>query len=252
MAITSSTQQLTSSDFDEAIKTYLPFLLEIRKRLFFVISIFLVFAVIGFIYYENIIKFFLKLLNLQGVNIVFTSPFQFFSLSINSGLMMGAIVISPFLILQILAFLKPALHSREYRTIIYLLPLSIALFLSGFGFGAIMMRYVVVIFLQKSVELQIGNYLDVSKLISQILTTATFMGIAFQFPIFLTLLMRFRIVKRSTIASKRLFAYIISLGFAALLPPTDLLSLALLTLPLIVLFELTLFLNKLFIREHIL
>jgi len=247
-----SREQITAADFDEAIKRYLPFFLEIRRRLFFVLSLFLVFAAVGFLYYENIILVLLKILNLQGVNIVFTSPFQFVSLSINSGIMLGAIVISPFLILQILAFLKPALHPSEYRTLIYLLPLSIALFLSGFGFGVVMMRYVILLFSQKSVELQIGNYLDITSLISQILVTSTFMGIAFQFPIFLTLLMRFKVVTYTQIKSKRIVAYIISLVFSALLPPTDLLSLMLLTLPLIGLFELTLILNKVFLKAHVL
>ena len=45
------------------------------------------------------------------------------------------------------------------------------------------MRYVIVLFYKKSVELNIGNILDVSLLLSQILITSVLMGIAFQYPV---------------------------------------------------------------------
>lgn len=86
--------------------------------------------------------------------------------------------------------------------------------------------------------------LDISKLLSQILITSSLMGIAFQYPIAMSLLMRFKIVSLETFVKQRPIAYIIAISFAAFMPPTDILSLILLTLPLILLFEITLFLNR--------
>lgn len=237
-----------TNDIQDAISQYLPFILEIRKRVLFLVAIFAVFAAIGFIYYEKIIPFLIGLLDLGDVNIVFTSPFQFISLALNTGMILGSIVIIPLIIFQVLSFLKPALEPKEHRIIAALIPLSLFLFVSGFSFGVVMMRYVILLFYEKSLTLDIGNYLDISLLISQILTTAALMGLAFQFPIVLTLIMKLGIVKYETIAKKRMIAYASSLIFAAFLPPTDLLSLALLTAPLLALFELTLFVNKHFIK----
>jgi hypothetical protein len=70
----------------ENINRYFPLLSEVRKRLLFVASIFILSGVIGFFYYEKIIVFIIKLLDLGGVNIVFTSPFQFLNLAISSSL----------------------------------------------------------------------------------------------------------------------------------------------------------------------
>lgn len=237
------------SDFEKAVDKYLPFLLEIRKRLLFIVAIFLLFVLLGFIYYQKLISVLLAIFQLEGVNIVFTSPFQFLSLAINTAILTGTIVIFPLIVFQILAFLKPALSPKEFRMIIYLIPLSTVLFLSGFAFGILIMRYVIVLFYERTTELNIGNFLDVSRLLSQILTTSALLGIAFQFPIVLTVLMRLRIVSYKFISTKRLYAYAISLVFAALLPPTDLLSLVLLTLPLIVLYELTMLANKLLVKQ---
>lgn len=237
-----------TNELQQAVDKYLPFILEIRKRAFFLIALFAVFAAIGFIYYEKIIPYLLHFLNLKGVNIVFTSPFQFITLAFNTAMLLGAFVVFPLLVFQIIAFLKPALDPHEHKTIISLVPLSIFLFVSGFTFGVIMMRYVVILFYEKSVKLDIGNYLDVTLLVSQILITAVMMGVAFQFPIFLTLAIKLGFIKYEFLASKRIFAYGISLIFATLLPPTDLFSLALLTLPLWSLYEITLIINKYFIK----
>lgn len=231
---------------------YSPFFSEIRKRLIFTLSIFIICAAVGFMYYENIVRFVLQIFDLKGLNIVFTSPFQFFSLAVNSALLVGVIAILPIVIFQILSFLQPALNRSEYKAVMALLPIAVLLFISGFTFGVLIMKYVVILFFQKSVELNIGNFLDISKLLSQILTTAILMGVAFEFPIVLTILMRLKILKFHAVAKKRLLVYVISLIFAIFLPPTDLLSLVLLFLPLALLFELTLLLNRYVLKSHLL
>jgi sec-independent protein translocase protein TatC len=229
---------------DDIANRYFPYLMEVRKRLFFVASVFLISTALGFIYYEKIILFSLGVFNLEGINIVFTSPFQFIELSINSGLLVGLVAIFPLMIIQVMAFLKPALKKSEYRLVISLLPLSIFLFLFGFAYGVFIMRYVLVIFQEKSLALSIGNFLDVSRFLSQILVTSALMGLAFQFPVVLTILMRLRVITYQALSKQRMIAYSFSVIFAAFLPPTDLFSLALLTIPLVILFETTLLLNK--------
>jgi len=238
----------SNTTVQENINRYLPLLSEVRRRILFVFSIFLLFGVVGFFYYEKIIVFIIEMIDLGEVNIVFTSPFQFLNLAISSSLLIGTIATIPLLLYQVLHFLKPALKSKEYRSIIAFLPLSIILFLGGFTFGFFMMKYVVTIFYSKSLELNIGNMLDISKLLSQILITSSLMGVAFQYPIVMSLLMRFKVVSLATFIKQRPIAYMVALSFAALMPPTDILSLILLTLPLILLFEITLFLNKIFTK----
>lgn len=229
---------------DEAQERFFPFLVEIRKRLLFVVLFFVFAAAIGFLQYEKIVRFILSVYKLDGVNIVFTSPFQFMNLAVSSALLMGIVSVFPLIVFQFLSFIRPALKKKEYLTVVYLIPLSLVLFVFGFGIGSVMMRYVVELFYEKSLSLEIGNFLDISQLLSQIIVTSALMGAAFQFPIVLTLLVQLGIVKIKVIAQQRLIAYGTSLLFAALLPPTDVFSLVMLTAPLIVLFELTVVLNK--------
>jgi sec-independent protein translocase protein TatC len=236
----------------ESYDKYVPFLVEVRKRLMFLIGIFLVASILGFLYYEKIIILILRFLHLEGVNIVFTSPFQFFSLAINSGLIVGLVVTFPMILAQILSFIKPALRKKEYKLVLAALPLSIILFIAGFGFGVFVMRYVIAIFYQKSVELQIGNLLDIELLLSKIIVTGSMMGVAFQFPIITTVLMHLKVIKYKTVVTQRPLAYMTSVFFVLLLPPTDLMSDLFLTLPLVIMFELTLILNRLVLKAHLL
>lgn len=236
---------------EDALNTYFPYLMEVRRRLLLAACMLLIGSALGFFYYERIVSYSLKLLDLQGVNIAFTSPFQFFGLAISCALVVGTLFAFPILVIQLLSFLKPALRPREYKAVLYMMPISILLFILGFVFGVIMMRFVVQLFQTKSVALDIGNLLDITQLLSQIMITSICMGIAFQFPIVMTILMKLKVVKYRVFAKQRPVAYIAAMVFAALMPPTDLLSLALLTLPLVLMFELTLILNKLFLKSHL-
>lgn len=231
-------------EFKKSVDKYFPYLMEIRNRLMLIVALFIASGLLGFFYYERLIRVILSLYRLEGVNIIFTSPFQYMTLAVSSGVSVGVIIIFPIILYQFLSFIKPALKKSEYRIILSLIPLSILLFVFGFAIGSLMMKYVVMLSLKKSIELQIGNYLDISKLLGQIVVTSALMGVAFQFPIVLTLLMRLKIVTYKMVASQRMLAYAASVFFAALLPPTDILSLAALTAPLLILFELTLILNR--------
>jgi sec-independent protein translocase protein TatC len=245
------TKKSSTSPLIEGSERYMPFLMEVRRRAVLIGAVFFISSALGFIYYERIIRVILRTFELEGINIVFTSPFQFINLAINSALMVGAIVVFPMLIWQIIMFVRPALTKAEFKITLSLLPMSIILFLTGMSFGVVIMRWVITLFYAKSVELNIGNYLDVSQLLAQAIMTGVLMGVAFQFPVVLTMLLKTRMIAYEALASKRLIAYGISLVFAAILPPTDLLSLVLLTAPLIILFELTLALNRYILKTHV-
>lgn len=226
------------------IDRYFPYLLEVRKRLVFAVVIFLVSGICGFLFYEKIIRLFLEFFSLDGINIVFTSPFQFVGLSINCGIAMGLIVTLPFIIWQVLSFFRPALSRKEFKLLKVLIPIALILFVIGFIFGSLTMKYLVGLILERSTRLNIGSYFDVGQLLSNVILTSTLLGLAFQFPIVLTLLMRFKILSRNQVSKFRPWAYLASFIFVLFLPVDDIFTDLLLTLPLIGLFEGTLLLNR--------
>lgn len=245
-----NTQPVAPFDLTVLKNQYSPFLKEAKKRILFIVYVFVITMFGGFFFYEKIIKFLISLLSLEGINIVFTSPFQFINLSISCGVATGLIVIFPLLVAQILSFLKPALKNKEYKTVIGFIPFALLLFLVGFVFGAVIMKWQIEIFLARSVSLGIGNVLDISRLLSTVLLTSALMGVGFQFPIVLLLLMRMGIIEHKQLGKKRKWIYLGSFIFALFLPPDSILADILLSLPLIILFEFTLILNRLLGRKE--
>ena len=227
----------TSLPLQAAITQYMPYLIEIRKRLLFVVAVFIIAAGIGFIYFEPVIKFILKFYNVKGISIVFTSPFQFLNLSINAAVTFGIIVSFPLIIFQLVSFLKPALKKKEFFSIVSAIPISFILFIAGFGFGTWLMRFVYKVLSQQSSQLQIQNLWDIEAFVSNIFMTSLWLAIIFQFPVIITPLIRLNVIKYKSLIDARPVIYLALLIFTMSLPPTDLLTDFLIFFPLAFLFE---------------
>lgn len=242
-------QSLDSPQLQAIIEKFSPFLYEVRRRVLITVLFFIASTVFGFFFYEKIIAVIIRIMSLDGVNIVFTSPFQFINLAISCGAACGIILTFPLVLYQLMSFVKPALQKREYKLVMRLIPFSIVLFLVGFCFGALVMKWQIDIFLARSVSLGIGNVLDISKLLTTIILTAALMGILFEFPIVLLLLMRIGIIKRQFLGKYRLYIYVLSFIIAIFLPPDSIVADILLSLPLICMFEATLLLDRAWRRK---
>lgn len=233
-----------SPETQAAMAKYAPYLNELRKKLFIVLTLFFTFAVIGAVFYKQILTFIMGRFDLEGINIVLTSPYQIIELAVQIGVLCGVVVALPLLLWYLIAFLRPALEDDEFKNIVSLAPVSLLLFLVGFMFGTTIMNAIISLFTRASDKLNIQNLWDISRFFSQTLFMGVAMALAFQFPIVLTILMRFGIIQKPHLVKSRPLIYGGIIIFAILMPPTDILSLAILTLPLFLLFELTLLLNK--------
>jgi len=234
----------SSSALQGAITQYMPYLLEIRKRLLFILAIFIIAATVGFIYFEPIIKTVMNFYNLKGLNIVFTSPFQYMNLSVNAAISLGLFVCFPLIIYQVVSFLKPALRDSEYKLILSSIPLSILLFIFGFAFGGMMMKFVISVFSSQATSLNIQNLWDIENFIGNVFIMSLFMGFLFQFPIVLTPLIRLKVIPYQKLVDYRTTVYLALLILVVILPGTDIFTDALEFFPLAFLFEITLLLNR--------
>ncbi len=240
---------IETPELQAIIDRFSPFLYEIRRKVVVTVLFFVAASVFGFLFYEKIIHTLIDLLSVGGVNVVFTSPFQFINLAISCGAASGLVLTFPLALYQLLSFIRPALRRQEYTLVVTLIPFSLFLFIFGFFFGAIVMKWQIEIFSSQSVALGIGNILDISKLLTTIMWTAALMGVLFEFPILLLLLLRFKIIKRQFLGKYRLYIYLGSFIIAILLPPDSIVADVLLSIPLIALFEITMLLDKVYKRK---
>ncbi len=232
------------STLDQAIIKYTPYLKELQTKLFTVFCVFLGGGVIGFIYYQQILAFIMHLFRMENINLVLTSPYQFIDLAVNTGLLIGLVLALPLLGYYFLTFVKPALAPREYGLILRLYPLAVLLFIVGFFFGGWIIQLIINLYSQTSLDFAVGNLWDVSHFFGQILATGISLALIFELPIVLTALLKLKLIKLAGLKKSRKFIYTAILIFVAFLPPNDIISLALLSIPPLLLFEITLLLNR--------
>ncbi len=232
------------SQLDTAIIKYTPYLKELQTKLFHVLLTFLTGGVIGFIYYQKILGFIMRLFKMDGINLVLTSPYQFIDLAVNTGLLTGLVLALPLLGYHLLTFVRPALSPKEFNLLLRLYPTAVVLFVVGFSFGAWIIQLIITLYSQTTLEFSVNNLWDISHFFSQILMTGISLAIIFELPIILTALLRLKFIKLSLLQRSRRYIYAAILIFVAFLPPNDIISLALLSVPPLLLFEITLLLNQ--------
>ena len=150
----------------------------------------------------------------------------------------------PSILYYMLKFTKPALKESEYRLLVRMLPASIVLFIIGFIFGVWVLQYVVDLFSKTSSNLNIGNIWDLSSFMGQVIIMGVSLALVFQMPIVITSLIKLKVMKYEAIRKQRRMVYAAIIVFAALMPPTDIVALLILSLVPLGLFEITLFVNK--------
>ncbi len=145
----------------------------------------------------------------------------------------------PVLLWQFWAFLAPAVEPHFQRVVLVFVTLATALF----ACGVVFMYYVV---LPRGLEFLTtydDELYDIQIRASYYYTFVALLllggGLAFLLPIFVLALVRLRIVSTDRLRGNRGTAFVVLLIFAALLPTVDPVSLALEVLPLVALFELS-------------
>lgn len=227
-------------NLSETVQEYRPYLEDIVFRIRRVAFVFLVIFVLGFFCASAIVRKLIAILNLENVTIVVTSPFQLFNLSIDISFFLASTIAVPYLIWNVYAFLRSGLTKDESGSIFKVIPVSLGLFCLGVAFGGVSMYWGLSFMAKQAAIFGIQNFWDVGTFVSQLVTTSALLGVIFQFPIILALLLRSGIIEVTYLEGKRPIVYAMTLILVALLPPSDGISLIVMTMPLIALYELTL------------
>ncbi len=226
------------------MEKFLPYLEDLRNRLYWGVVLFISVFVTGFLSAGIILKKALSFVHFEDVVIATTSPFQFATVAMDVGFFLAIVASAPYVIYSFYVFIAPALTSSEKVRLLKSIPVSIALFIAGFVYGFFILYYALGLFAAINVSLGIANIWNISQFLSEIFVTAALLGFVFEFPLLLTLLMRLGIMTPQTLRDKRRIAYFVFALLAALLPPTDVLSLAAMTVPLVLLYEVTILFNS--------
>jgi sec-independent protein translocase protein TatC len=173
-----------------------------------------------------------------GGKLIVTSPTEPVMIVFKLGFLVGLVLASPIILWQLWAFLAPALYSREKRALVPALFVGLLLFLTG---AAVAYVFVVpqalkVLFSFQTEAIQpfitYDNYFDF------VLQVVLALGISFELPLVLIILAWLEVISASDLARFRRFAVVGAFVAGAILSPgTDLVSMIMMTIPLLLLYE---------------
>jgi sec-independent protein translocase protein TatC len=158
-------------------------------------------------------------------------------------LMAGIVMAIPYLTYEFIMFVAPALTQKEKRYVLIAVPWIGLMFAAGVLFGYFVLVPPALGFLLSFgndiavIQPRIGNYINV---ITRLLLA---IGLVFEMPVVSTFLARLGIVNGRMLAGKRKWAVIIAFVVAAIITPTfDPVNQTLVAVPLIILYELSIWL----------
>lgn len=173
------------------------------------------------------------------VNLLNTEVAGQFTLQINSAIVIGITLGIPYILWELWKFVKPALHQKERSSASGFVFYSSMLFALGVCFGYYVVTPLAVKFLVGyTVSASIVNMFSIDSYVSIVTMLTLASGIAFQLPILVYILARVGILTPQFMRRTRRYAVIIILILAAFITPTpDAMTMCVVALPLLILYE---------------
>lgn len=161
-----------------------------------------------------------------------------FMTHITVSMTIGLLAAAPYVVYELFGFVKPALYENERRYSNRIMVWVIALFFLGVAMNYFVIFPVSVRFLGTyQVSEGVVNTIALSSYISTFTTLSLMMGLVFEIPVLAYFLARAGIVSGSLLAKYRRHAFIIIMVVSAFITPPDAFTLALMTIPLYALYE---------------
>jgi sec-independent protein translocase protein TatC len=260
----------------EAEMSFLEHLEELRWHIIRSVSFVIVFAVVAFIMkdfiFDTIIfkpktpefwtnRMLAKLGELVGTDVlkINQNPLKLIALKMSDQFMLhfmvaivvGLIISSPFIFYEIWRFIKPALYDKEKKHASGAVFYTSILFLLGILFGYFLIVPLSIDFLTTySVSAEVENQINMRSYISTVTSITFASGIIFLLPIFSYFLSKVGILTPQFMRTYRKHSYVVMLLLAAIITPPDVFSQVMVAIPLIFLYEISIFISRSVVKKR--
>ncbi len=254
----------------ESEMSFLDHLEELRWHVIRSVGAILIFTIIGFVYvkwiFNNVILAPAKadfptwralcalgeaigkadLLCIQDIPLELQSRFMTgqFTITIISGLVLGLILAFPYVIWEMWRFIRPGLHMKERKNTTGAVSAVTFLFASGVSFGYyVIAPLMVYVMANYRISDMIVNEFDITSYVSTFVALVLGSGLLFQLPVVIYFLSKMGIVTPAFLRKYRKHSIVGILIIAAIITPPDPLSQTLISLPLYLLFEISILIS---------
>ena len=226
--------------------SFLDHIEELRWRILYALIGVLVFTIIAWIFIDPIIEVvLLKPARDANAPLQNLRPFGQLFLYIQVAIIVGIVVSLPNIFYQLWQFIAPALKQREQKYIIWIVFFSTFCFLLGIAFAYFVMLPLTMKFAAQFGTAEIVNEFAIDEYMSIIISVMLAAGLVFELPMISFFLSKLGILTPKIMRKYRRHAIVIILILAAFLTPgADPVSQVILAVPLVLLYEISIFISK--------
>ncbi|MEH6992450.1 twin-arginine translocase subunit TatC [Neobacillus drentensis] len=214
---------------------------ELRKRIIISAVAFVVFFIVGFIYVTDIYDWIVRDLD---VKLIVLGPSDIIWVYFMIATVIAITGTIPVLASQLWMFVKPALKPIERKITLSYIPALFILFIVGISFGYFIIFPMVLEFLvSMGAEMFVTNF-TAERYFRFILNMTLPFGVLFELPAVVMFLTSLGIINPFVLAKIRKYAYFVLILIAIVITPPDFMSDFVVTLPLLLLYEISINLSK--------
>ena len=174
-----------------------------------------------------------------------------FSAHIWTSIYAGFIIAFPYVLYQLWKFISPGLHENERKHSRGFIIISSLLFFMGVLFGYYIILPLSLNFLANyNISNEITNEFDLSSYIGIVRSSALASGFIFELPIVIYFLTKIGLVTPEFLKKYRKYALVVVLILSAIITPPDIASQIIVAIPILVLYQVSIYISKIVIRNQ--
>lgn len=217
-------------------------LAELRKRLAVMILALLGFSLLAFVFVEKFVDMMLALS--EGFEFVYLAPAELVTAYLKFAVVLGLVFSSPIILWQIWAFVSPGLEGREKNSVLTAIVAGFVFFLLGALFCyLIVLPMTLQFFYNFNGSTDITANISFSNYMGFVLSMLVVFGLVFEMPVLAFMLARLGILKGGWLRKGRKYAILLVFIVAAIITPPDVVSQLMTALPMLLLYELSIYVS---------
>jgi len=190
-------------------------------------------------------------INQQPLNLISIKMSGQFTTHINISLIAGLVLAFPYVFWEFWSFFRPALYEKERKYARGAVTAASLLFLTGILFGYYIISPLSINFLATyRVSDLVTNQINITSYIGSVTSVALSAGVTFELPIVVFFLARIGVITPEFMRKYRKHAIVVVLIIAAIITPPDVFSQTLVSIPLILLYEVSIFIAARVVKKR--
>lgn len=174
-----------------------------------------------------------------------------FSAHLWTSVLAGFIVAFPFVIYEFWRFVSPGLYENERKNARGFIFISSLLFFCGILFGYYIVTPLSINFLANySVSAEVFNDFDLSSYIGLLRASVLASGLIFELPIIIYFLAKVGVITPQFLRKNRKIALVLVLSLSAIITPPDIASQIIVSIPILILYEISIIIAKVVVRNQ--